>query len=143
MLAPHDRKDPQFRVTRLAPEDAFEAIVFVRCEAVFLNQLRCDCWLRHHQTTAQTWSDTPRQTRRSRYVNIKPPRVISSQESAAPQARDVHPHDAKRVSNDHVPPTRRTLETRDTKTRMAPSLPRGYNTPHKTMQDIKNPKVIW
>src|SRR5262245_12494646 len=42
MLAPHDRENSQLRVIRIASEDFPDALVFLRCQAMFLDQFWSD-----------------------------------------------------------------------------------------------------
>ena len=42
MLAPHDRENPELGEIRLASENLFDALVFLRGQAVFRDEFGCD-----------------------------------------------------------------------------------------------------
>ena len=50
MLAPHHREDAQLRVVRVAPEDFPDALVFLRRQAVLLDEFRSDSGVGHLQS---------------------------------------------------------------------------------------------
>ncbi len=74
MLAPHHREDAQLREVRRPPEDRDDALVLLRREPMFRNQLRSNGRVRHRcGKVSDARSGSPRNSRCSGWANPRGP----------------------------------------------------------------------